>query len=160
MLRYLYTKEIFQEIPNEFSLGVAISGCQIRCQGCHSPELWKDEGTPLNIDEIDSLIKKHEGITCVCLFGGEHDLLWIEAIMYYVKKTFPHLRTAWYCGLDDMKPLKEICKYLDYLKIGSFKQELGGLDSPDTNQKLYRLFHRGGTNQMEDITNLIQKQNQ
>ena len=39
----------------------------------------------------------------------------------------------------------------DYVKIGSYKQELGGLASSKTNQRMYRLAN----GKMEDITALF-----
>ena len=49
MLKYLYTREVFQEVPEEMSLAIAISGCRIRCKGCHSRELWEDKGEILDV---------------------------------------------------------------------------------------------------------------
>ena len=52
MLKYLYTKEVFLEVPSEISLGVSITGCTIHCYGCHSRELWEDKGNPLTIEKL------------------------------------------------------------------------------------------------------------
>ena len=141
MLKYLYCKEIFAEIPSEITLGVSISGCQIRCKGCHSRELWEDKGTPLTIDELQSLLDKHKGITTLLLLGGEADIdSLIELFQYAYKK----VRTAWYCGLDLIpKDKLGIIQYLDFLKTGHYDQELGGLTSPTTNQRFYKIEHLG-----------------
>ena len=40
MLKYLYSKEVFAEVPSEITLGVSISGCQIRCPECHFLALY------------------------------------------------------------------------------------------------------------------------
>ena len=136
MLKYLYCKEIFQEVPGEITLGISISGCQIHCSGCNQRELWEDKGTPLTLEEIDTLLKQHQGITCLCLFGGERDIdALIEIFMYAHKR----IKTAWYCGLDVVPNNKiGILMYLDYIKLGHYDLELGGLDSPTTNQKLLK----------------------
>lgn len=156
MLKYLYTKQVFKEIPEEITLGISISGCQIRCQGCHSRELWEDKGIPLTIKELHRLIEKNKGITCICFLGGEHS---IDELISLLKAVPRCLKTAWYCGLDMVpKDKREILKYLDFIKLGHFDIELGGLDSPTTNQKLFKLKHLSdGTYWETDITHLLQK---
>lgn len=63
------------------------------------------------------------------------------------------LKTALYSGADQWCYIEVIhklvgaCK-LDYIKIGSYQKQLGGLDSPITNQRMYKL--NGG--QYHDIT--------
>ena len=151
MLKYLYCKEIFAEVPSEIPLGVSISGCQIRCQGCHSRELWEDKGTLLTMEELQNLLDKHKGITTLLLLGGEHDIdTLIELFQYAYKK----VKTAWYCGLDMIpKDKLGIMQYLDYLKLGHYDHELGGLNSPTTNQRFYQIEHQGdGSYYEHDIT--------
>jgi anaerobic ribonucleoside-triphosphate reductase activating protein len=141
MLKYLYYKEIFKEIPSEISLGISISGCQIRCVGCHSRDLWEDKGIPLTQECLEHLLKEHQGITCVCLFGGEHDIDALTELFMYAHK---RVKTAWYSGLDRLpKQHQGIFQYLDWYKEGHFDMELGGLDSPTTNQRLYHITHPG-----------------
>lgn len=139
MLKYLYWKEIFAEVPGEISLGISISGCTIRCHGCHSKELWKDEGIPLTIDELQKLIDNHKGISCVCLFGGEHN---IDELICLFSNIHDKIKTAWYCGLDEIpKDKTHIISYLDYVKIGHYDESLGGLSDPNTNQRFYHIIH-------------------
>lgn len=135
MLKYLWTREVFQEVPSEMSLGIAVSGCLIRCKGCHSRELWEDKGTILGMTEFQWLLNEHNGVTCVCIFGGEHDIDTLIELFQYAHK---RLKTAWYCGLDIIpKDKMGILEYLDYVKLGHFDFELGGLSSPTTNQRMY-----------------------
>ena len=153
MLKYLYTKQVFSEIPEEITLGISISGCTIHCNGCHSRDLWEDKGTQLTRKGLENLIISNEGITCLLLLGGEHDIDNLINLFYYVSVTFPKIKTAWYCGLDMIpKDKEEILDYLDYVKIGHFDFNLGGLDSPDTNQKLYKINHNQEGNKLIDIT--------
>lgn len=151
MLKYLYVQEIFREVPGEITLGISISGCQIRCKGCHSRELWKDEGTPLTLEALDKLLKEHQGVTCVCLFGGESDVDYLEGLF---KHLHGQVKTAWYCGLDMIpRDKRSILQYLDYYKTGHYNSEYGGLDSPTTNQRFYSLEHQGdGTYYEHDVT--------
>lgn len=139
MIKYAYTKVIFSEIPDEITLGISLTGCTIHCPGCHSKELWEDTGTPLTIEELDRLLNKNRGITCLLLLGGEHD---IDALIELFQHAFEVIKTAWYCGLDKVPRSKQgILQYLDYLKVGHYDKELGGLNNPNTNQRLYLLEH-------------------
>ena len=140
MLKYAYTKIVFSEIPDEVTLGISLTGCTIHCQGCHSKELWEDIGTPLTIEELDRLLDENKGITCLLLLGGEHD---IDSLTELFQHSFEIIKTAWYCGLDKVPRDKQgILQYLDYLKIGHYDKELGGLNNPNTNQRLYLLEHQ------------------
>lgn len=158
MLKYLYCKEIFAEVPSEITLGVSISGCQIRCPGCHSRELWEDKGILLTMEELQNLLDKHKGITTLLLLGGEHDIDTLTELFQYAYKK---VKTAWYCGLDMIpKDKLGIMQYLDYLKLGHYDHELGGLDSSTTNQRFYQIEHQGdGSYYEHDITFKFQKQN-
>lgn len=155
MLKYLYVKEVFSEIPSEISLAVSITGCKQRCYGCHSRELWEDKGTPLDVQSVATLLQQHQGITTLLLLGGEHDIDALTEIFMYAHK---RVKTAWYCGLDMLpKDKLGIMQYLDFLKLGHFDAELGGLSSPTTNQHLYKIEHQGnGDYWQTDITHLLQ----
>ena len=157
MLKYIYCKEVFSEVPGEISLGISISGCQIHCKGCHSRELWEDKGTPLTIEELQSLLDKHQGITCLCLLGGEHDIDSLTELFVYAHK---RIKTAWYCGLDMIpKDKVGILEYLDFVKLGHYDQELGGLNSPTTNQKFYKVESHSNNDSVKvtDITSIFHK---
>ena len=156
MLKYLYTSEIFKEIPSEISLGISISGCQVRCKGCHSRDLWEDKGIPLTPQCLELLLKNHQGITCLCLFGGEHDIDTLTELFMYAHK---RVKTAWYCGLDRVPKNKNgIIQYLDFIKLGHFDIELGGLNSTTTNQRLYKIEHQGNRDYYQaDITSKFWK---
>lgn len=156
MLKYLFCKELFAEIPSEITLGVSLTGCTIRCKGCHSRELWEDKGIPLDVPELLRLIEEHKGITTVLLLGGEHDIDSLIELFYYARK---RVKTAWYCGLDMLpKDKLGIMQYLDFIKLGHFDIDLGGLDSPTTNQHLYKIGHQGnGDYWQTDITSMFWK---
>lgn len=159
MLRYIYCEEIFAEVPEEISLGISISGCIIRCKGCHSRELWEEKGTPLTLEELKKLLKAHQGISCLLLLGGEHD---IDALVELFQYAHKRVKTAWYCGLDLVPKEKlGIMQYLDYIKVGHYDHELGGLDSSTTNQRFYIINHQSdGSYWTKDITFKFQnKQN-
>lgn len=158
MLKYLYCKELFSEIPGEISLGISISGCQIRCSGCHSRELWEDKGTPLNVQSVATLLQQHKGITCLLLLGGEHNIPALTELFQYAHQ---QVKTAWYCGLDILpKEHQDIIQYLDFLKLGHYDPRYGGLNQTTTNQHLYSIEHQGdGNYRKSDITHLLQRKN-
>ena len=153
MLKYLYCKEIFQEVPDEITLGISISGCTIHCKNCHSQELWNDVGTDLTTDELHRLITQHNGITCVCFMGGEHDIAYLIELC---KSIHDDIKVAWYCGLAKVpEKYNDIFNYLDFVKIGPYIEELGGLTSPKTNQRFYMIKHKDGANEFIDLTNIF-----
>lgn len=157
MLKYLYNKIIFQEVPDEVTLGISISGCKIHCPGCHSQELWEDVGKPLTWSTLNPLIHINKGITCVLLLGGEHDLDALTDMFYHAHR---YVKTAWYCGLKEIpNDHIGILDYLDYYKVGPYVKELGGLDSPTTNQRLYMKtgISEEGKPFFTDITKKLQR---
>ena len=139
---------VCQEIPDEISLAVNISGCPNRCPGCHSPWLWSNEGEFMTDEFLKSLIGKYSAaITCFCFMGGDAEPDEVERICRLVKSCFPGIKTAWYSGRESIPEGFDI-RVLDYLKLGPYIEALGGLKSPETNQALYRI---GEDSQMERI---------
>ena len=43
-LKYLGYSIVFQEVPDEVTLAINISGCPHKCEGCHSKYLWEYDG--------------------------------------------------------------------------------------------------------------------
>ena len=71
LLRYANYSITFQEVPNETSLVLNITGCTHHCDGCHSDYLAQDFGNYVN-DDLPTLLDKYKGmITCVCFMGGD-----------------------------------------------------------------------------------------
>ena len=155
MLKYVDTKEVFAEIPDEITLAISISGCPIRCKGCHSKYLWDDVGEPLSIDTLSALLTDHIGVSCVCLMGGDQAPDQINTLAQWVKDN-TDVRTAWYSGADEISPAVNLSN-LDYLKIGHYSEKSGPLNSPTTNQILWRIEHQGTENRMVNITSRFWK---
>ena len=136
-MRYNRIDVVFQEVPDEISLLFAIAGCHKRCKGCHSPELWDEENGQVLSSQIfrSHICKYKDDITCVCFFGGEWDK---ENLIYFldIAKSLK-LKTCLYTGSTDVS--EDIRLRLDFLKVGEWNRNLGGLDSPFTNQKFYSL---------------------
>ena len=97
-MKFVDTAVVFSEIPDEVTLAINISECPIKCPDCHSKYLWENIGKTLDGSSLNSLIKKNEGISCVCLMGGDADVPYVMSLFSYIKKSYPELKTAWYSG--------------------------------------------------------------
>lgn len=150
MLKYHSSYIGFREIPDEISLCINISNCPNNCKGCHSPWLLENIGTYLSEIELRNLISNNKGITCVCFMGGDAEPWEINSLVRIVSSL--GLKSAWYSGKQDFYEHTEF-KYFDYIKIGPYIPEKGPLDSPNTNQKIFKFIHKGNINIIQDITN-------
>lgn len=139
-MKYTTTRVTMQEVPDEIALCINISNCPNRCKGCHSPELQDNIGKELTDDILLSLIAKNEGITCVAFMGGDGDIQDVKDMLYVVKWN-TNLKTAWYSGRETVD--SEFLELLDYVKLGPYIEERGGLDNMNTNQRFFKV---------EDIT--------
>lgn len=136
LLRYANYSITFQEVPNEISLVLNITGCTHHCDGCHSDYLAQDFGNYVD-DDLPALLDRYKGmITCVCFMGGDQAIDNLREWLERIKEEYD-LKTCVYSGTDDIDTFDNCLDYLDYLKIGPYRKELGGLDNPNTNQKFY-----------------------
>lgn len=135
MLRYVDYDIVFQEIPDEMTLAINISGCPHRCHGCHSPHLWEEVGDELTEEVIDRLLQRYGAVGCVCFMGGDADLITLQILARYVHKKGK--KAAWYSGFTEI-PTTMIADF-DYIKIGPYIEHLGGIRSSTTNQRLYKI---------------------
>lgn len=133
-MKYLNTEVTFREFPDEISLCINLSNCRFQCEGCHSPELWENNGTELTQSELGKLIDSNTGITCVGFMGGKPDV--VNTLAQYIKENYPNLRIGWYWGGTSIPSEIKILNF-DYIKIGPYIKEKGGLDNPNTNQVFY-----------------------
>lgn len=131
-MRYHRCDIVFQEVPGEISLSLSISGCPIRCPGCHSPELWPARnGTPLETAEFEKLLARYRGlITNVLFLGGEWHRASLMELLRLARERGLH--TSLYTGLDEVDA--ELMRHLTFLKTGPWVASRGGLADPGTNQ--------------------------
>ena len=149
MLRYVNTDIVFQELPDEVTLAVNLSGCPCRCPGCHSKHLWSDGGRPLSDQALEQLIDEQQAeITAVALMGGDSAPSEVNSLMQHIRRSHPRLHTAWYSGRSLLSPMADLRNF-DYIKLGPYLAHLGPLNNPRTNQRLYRVV----AGRMQDITN-------
>ncbi len=149
MLKFYNFDIVCQEIPDEITLAVNISGCPNHCPGCHSKWLWEDIGDVLDEHALKILVEKYSSaITCVCFMGGDAEPQNVEILSRYVHAEWPSLKTGWYSGRSDI-PSGIDRQSFDFIKLGAYVEALGGLRSPKTNQRLYRVCHDGTMERME-----------
>lgn len=149
MLRYTDYDIVFQEVPDEITLAINISNCPNRCKGCHSPYLLKNIGEPLTEENLTVLLRKYgKAITCVCFMGGDASPADIEQLAEYLhRQTVAPVKVGWYSGKSELSPAIDL-DFFEYIKLGPYIEHLGGLKSPATNQRFYRI--ENGV--MKDIT--------
>ncbi len=108
----------------------------------------RTDGVPLTKEEFVNIFNKYDGlVTCVLFLGGDQytdELIELSSIARSLG-----CKVAFYSGKDEVK--KELIKHFDYYKVGSYKEEFGGLDKPSTNQRLYKI----SDNKTTDITSLF-----
>ena len=51
------------------------------------------------------------------------------------------LKTCLYSGRENIEAFRGLLPLLDYLKLGEYRPDRGGLDSPNTNQRFYRVIN-------------------
>ncbi len=148
MLKFYNYDIVFQEIPDEVTLAFNITHCPHRCHNCHSPFLWEDNGELFNEENIEIILKNYkDAITCLSIMGGDNDTKEVNRMAAWLKKTYG-LKIGWYSGNKELSQDIEL-KNFDYVKLGPYIEELGGLKQKTTNQKLYKILPGG---LKEDIT--------
>ena len=135
MIKFKDYKLTFQEVPDEISLCINITGCPNNCECCHSPDLREDIGKELTTNELDSLIKNNRFATCITFMGGDHKELELIQLLKYIKDK--GLKTCLYSGSDNYND--KFLSYLDYYKYGSYKRDFGSLSNKTTNQKFLEI---------------------
>jgi anaerobic ribonucleoside-triphosphate reductase activating protein len=149
MLKFVNTGVVFQEIPDETTLSINISNCPNHCPGCHSQYLWQNIGEDLNEAAIDKFVDNFgKDITCICLMGGDSDMAGVQHLAEYIHAKYPSYKVGWYSGKLRL-PMTVNKLVFDYIKIGPYIANLGPLNKPTTNQRLYKKTPDG---KFEDIT--------
>lgn len=130
------------EVPDKVSFFIELGSCTQRCKGCHSKELWEEVKEPTSLDvllkEAEKAIDK--GANAIVLMGGTCNGLNIKELSTILQALSEIAQTCLYSGSDDQRLnlfLAETTN-ITWIKTGSYKEELGGLSSPTTNQRFYR----------------------
>ena len=87
--------------------------------------------------------------------GGDQDPAEISNLAFAVKlrSDYPY-KTAWYSGKQHIPDELNISDF-DYIKVGPYIEEFGGLDNPNTNQRMYEVCKLPES--LIDITNKFWK---
>ena len=151
MLKYVDSKVVFAEIPDEITLAINISNCPCHCEGCHSPYLADDIGEPLDLQHLTDLIDSSRGISCVCIMGGDANPSEVDDIAQDIKEYYPELKVGWYSGRQELS--KDInLENFDYVKLGPYMEKFGPLNSRTTNQVMLEIDVIQGKVFKKDIT--------
>ena len=150
MIKYVpeLTSVVLEEIPDRVTLAVEISNCRGNCTGCHSPFLKEDIGLPLTTAVIDGLVKDNFGVNCFLFLGEGRDPDTLIGLARHVRGL--GLEAALYSGRPEVED--EIWEAFDYVKVGPYLPDCGPLNSPSTNQRLYKSTGSGGKDGFVDIT--------
>ena len=141
-IKVVSTEIGFREIPEEVSLLISISGCPLKCPGCHSPELHSNDGELLTPSLLQSLIDRYNEVTCVCFLGINYIDANVEELIKVCRKNYK--KVGIYTGYKSLELRLE--SFVDYIKLGPYIKELGPLNAKKTNQKLFKIT---------DITNKV-----
>ena len=131
----------FTEIPDEISLCFNITGCPCQCRECFEPWLAEDTGMELNYAVLEAEIASHPHITCVCFMGGDQNLNELYDLCKRVKKR--GYKVCIYSGSRSTKVFSVFydTACLDYIKIGNYIESCGGLNSSNTNQRMFLFLY-------------------
>lgn len=142
----LYSTYIsIHEVPGEVAIILNISGCKNNCKGCHSPELRTLIGCPLSLEHVNFLLNRYKNlITCICFMGGDAHPEELQEYLRLAKAQ--HYKTCLYTAKEELS--FELEALLDYVKLGPYVEEKGGLDSITTNQVFLKLPQKNNLNHL------------
>jgi anaerobic ribonucleoside-triphosphate reductase activating protein len=160
------------EIPGRIAVYFELGNCTQGCPECHSPHLSEQQVLAITpLEELESIAETQttKGADAIVLMGGTTNGISDDDLITICQTLGSILPLGLYSGRDDEERDKEIARRgsLQWLKTGSYQEELGGLDSPRTNQRFYELearfvFDRSGLYRQtdtifHDLTHLFQK---
>ena len=151
MLKYVDSKVTFTEIPDEITLCINISNCPCHCEECHSSYLAEDIGKSLNLEALTNLIDSNNGISCVCIMGGDANPSEVDDIAQDIKEYYPELKVAWYSGRQELSKDIELENF-NYIKLGPYIKDKGPLNCRTTNQVMLEIDVIQGKVFKKDIT--------
>lgn len=136
----------FAEVPEKCAVFLELGDCKQYCKGCHTPELckpMKDEdcwAIEDCVDIVNSYIE--DGANAIVVLGGtdchSYTLESLQCLLEALGECAP---VCLYSGSDDKNKMLDFARDsgCTYVKVGSYKEECGGLQQPTTNQRFYKL---------------------
>lgn len=137
MIYYSSTAISFREVPNEIARCFSISECGLRCSEWPIPGPQGTCGEPLTPEVMDKLIGDDalDGVNVYAFLGEGDDR---EALRELLATAHDYgMLTCLYTSSDNISDFEDLMHLLDYIKIGHYDSELGGLDKETTNQRYY-----------------------
>lgn len=133
------------EIPGHISVFFEIGNCKRKCKGCHSPMLqiplkkvyWTDIEEMVHYAELE----KSRGATAIVLMGGTTNGVSLEVLKKTIDRLSEVLPVGIYSGAAVNSTATHFLKTLPsltWVKAGEYREELGGLNSINTNQRFYK----------------------
>lgn len=130
------------EVPDKVAFFIELGSCTQKCKGCHSKELWGEVKTPTPLDDLLAEAEQaiDKGANAIVLMGGTCNKMSTPDLLKVLDGLSEIAPTCLYSGLDDEETNTYIAEHsgITWIKTGSYREELGGLSSPITNQKFYR----------------------
>ena len=84
--------------------------------------------------------------------GGDATPKEVERLALFLRGINTDIKTGWYSGKSEL-PANCFIQNFNYIKLGPYIERLGGLDSPSTNQRFYRIENE----KMIDMTSVFRK---
>lgn len=165
MLRLpVVTKGItLQEVPGEVAVFFELGNCTLECPGCHSEHLWASKNPipkakQMWMEELVVYAKQQKdlGATAILINGGTTNHVPLEDLWAAIHDLSKVLPVCVYSGEDENAHSTKVLMshpWLKWLKTGPWREELGGLWSPATNQR----FWEWNGDEWVDKTYLFQK---
>lgn len=123
-----------------------VSGCSIRCKGCHNKEAWDFScGKEFTKNEISEILEfvSHSYIKGFSLLGGEpfdQDSDLLVDLLKQLKETYPEKDIWCWTGYEfDQIKNRELTEFIDVAVCGPFKLDLRDISANNP--------WRGSTNQ-------------
>lgn len=139
-----------QDIPNHIAFVINMGNCTKGCEGCHSKDVMGYDACNLTkrvpLEEVLAEAYKvyKQGVRVCCIMGGTtNDGVTKASLTALINILSLIFKVGLYSGSDGdindegINSYYAYCTPLTYLKVGSYKKELGGLSSDKTNQKFY-----------------------
>ena len=160
------------EIPGRIAVYFELGNCTQGCPGCHSPHLSEQQVLAITpLEELEGIAETQatKGANAIVLMGGTTNGISKRDLIELLRCLSSILPVCLYSGSDDAERDRDLAERgnATWLKTGSYKAELGGLTSPTTNQRFYRIDYRyakdhsgiytGTEAVFTDLTHLFQK---
>lgn len=131
------------EIPDRITYFIELGNCTQHCAGCHSSYLADTVISPPDLAGVERMAERaaEQGANAIALMGGTTNGIPDEDLITILRTLSCILPVCLYSGSDDEERDKAITQKsgATWLKTGSYQEERGGLSSPTTNQRFYKL---------------------